>query len=106
MYVSFAGVQGFDSPCRNIFGAALKLPSCVVVFFKEVFFIGWVLCDVKTCFFLIFRSNLLLPMSKEGEDILKEATIVFNPTLWIGCQKKFKDVPLHVLGSKTDIYLP
>ena len=42
-------------------------------------------------------------MSKEGEDILKEATIVFNPTLWIGCQKKFKDVPLYVCNALTEL---
>ena len=38
-------------------------------------------------------------MPKEGEDILEEETLVFEPSLWIGCQKQYKDVPLHVCNA-------
>ena len=40
---------------------------------------------------------------KEGEDILAEEALVFNPSLWIGCQKKYKDVPLHVSNALTQL---
>src|ERR1700720_2359099 len=36
---------------------------------------------------------------KEGEDILAKEAMVFDPSLWIGCQKKYKDVPLHVINA-------
>ena len=30
------------------------------------------------------------------EDLDKEETTVFNPTQWIGCGRKFEDVPRYV----------
>ena len=39
----------------------------------------------------------------EGEDILGEEALVFDPSLWIGCQKKYKDVPLHVSNALTQL---
>jgi len=40
---------------------------------------------------------------KEGEDILAEEALIFDPSLWIGCQKKYKDVPLHVCNALTKL---
>jgi len=56
------------------------------------------------CQFASFSSSglsffLWMPMTKEGEDILEEETLVFKPSLWIGCQKQYKDVPLHVCNA-------
>jgi hypothetical protein len=39
----------------------------------------------------------------EGEDILTEEALVFDPSLWIGHQKKYKDVPLHVSNALTQL---
>jgi hypothetical protein len=41
--------------------------------------------------------------SMEGEDILGEEALVFDPSLWIGCQKKYKDVPLYVSNALTQL---
>jgi hypothetical protein len=52
-------------------------------------------------FVLSFFSQMSGP--KEGEDILAEEALTFNPSLWIGCQKKYKDVPLHVCNVLTQL---
>jgi len=40
---------------------------------------------------------------KEGKNILEQETKVFEPSLWIRCQKKSKDVPLHVCKALTEL---
>ena len=37
------------------------------------------------------------------EDLNKEGTAVFNVAEWIGCGRKFKDVPHHVCDVLTNL---